>query len=152
MIEEYRSNGTCYCIIFRNNDRNRNFSRSKKKRILTFRPTIRVTIHFNPILEIRIRISFEFSRNFFTSCTTFLTPQTNGKKKLFHASSTTRYRSSKLEEARNEGGHPRILESTGRNIMKPPSIYLSSLKSVLKKKKKNNKPPSFQGSKSRVQG
>lgn len=33
MIEEYRSNDTtCYCIIFRNNDRNGNFSRSKKKK------------------------------------------------------------------------------------------------------------------------
>lgn len=124
MIEEYRSNDTtCYCIIFRNNNRNRNFSRSKKKkRILTFRPTIRVTIHFNPILEIRIRISPRIFTKFFYIV--YHVPCSPNKRKEKTLSRFFNYSLSfKLEEARNEGGHPRILESTGRNIMKPPSIY-----------------------------
>lgn len=137
MIEEYRSNDTtCYCIIFRNNNRNRNFSRSKKKkRILTFRPTIRVTIHFNPILEIRIRISpriftkffyivyhVSYSPNkrkekilsrFFNHSLSFL--QTRGSSKRRKTSSNSRKHGSKHNET---------------------SFHLSSLKSVLKKKRK----------------
>lgn len=136
MIEEYRSNVLLHYLIFRNNDRNRNFSRSKKKkRILTFRPTIRVTIHFNPILEIRIRISpriftkffyivyhVSYSPNkrkekilsrFFNHSLSFL--QTRGSSKRRKTSSNSRKHGSKHNET---------------------SFHLSSLKSVLKKKRK----------------
>lgn len=124
MIEEYRSNVLLHYLIFRNNDRNRNFSRSKKKkRILTFRPTIRVTIHFNPILEIRIRISPRiFTKFFYIVYHVPCFPNKRKEKTLSRFFNHSLF-SSKFEEARNEGGHPRILESTGRNIMKPPSIY-----------------------------
>lgn len=136
MIEEYRSNVLLHYLIFRNNDRNRNFSRSKKKkRILTFRPTIRVTIHFNPILEIRIRISPRIFTKFFYIV--YHVPCSPNKRK---EKTLSRFFNHSLSFLQTRGSSKR--RKTSSNSRKhgskhnETSFHLSSLKSVLKKKRK----------------
>lgn len=136
MIEEYRSNVLLHYLIFRNNDRNRNFSRSKKKkRILTFRPTIRVTIHFNPILEIRIRISPRIFTKFFYIV--YHVPCSPNKRK---EKTLSRFFNHSLLFLQIRGSSKR--RRTSSNSRKhgskhnETSFHLSSLKSVLKKKRK----------------